>query len=219
MRIHAQLEVGLAQQRRDDGRLRRCLRIVQASVVTAEAAEIARSQLASVFILVGGRCVPCWQREGFVAQALCGGGEQSAGWVIGKRRQRVFAGAIALERVAPFNRGALDVARLARRAAHIFEAVEVRLELIVSDAPVLQVHVCRDEFLAIPLLHPAVQAQLVGAHPRLHTGPVRTRAADPFARFERAELAIRQSDIVLRMADRDCGLREVLEQRLPARNI
>src|ERR1700755_2437579 len=68
---------------------------------------------------------------------------------LGLRLRRIFSGARAFEGVAALHDLALDVSCGARRSAEVFEAVVMRLELAVRDAPVLDRHVRRQEVLAV----------------------------------------------------------------------
>src|SRR5713101_9806888 len=90
-----------------------------------------------------------WRGERLVAERLRCFGEQRAGVGCLHRRVRVLACARALERIAAGDDLALDVARLAGDAVEVFESVEMRFQLIVGDAPVLQGAVLCDLVLSI----------------------------------------------------------------------
>jgi hypothetical protein len=57
------------------------------------------------------------------------------------RRIGILARTPAFERIAAVHDPAIEIARLAADAAQIFELVEMRLELVVTHAPVLDRHV------------------------------------------------------------------------------
>ena len=65
-----------------------------------------------------------------VAEISAGLGEHHAGQDRRQRRQRIFAGARRLERIAAFDDLALQIAGLAGDRCGVFELVVIRLELV-----------------------------------------------------------------------------------------
>ena len=132
------------------------------------------------------------------------------------RRIRIIAGAWAFEGIAARLDLPLQIAGLAADAVEIFEAIEVRLELVIGDAPVLTGAVLGE--LARPVARE-------GAAPRLEIPrqeapgdavPVNRRAADAFAREEGPHLAHRQRRIANRVAEGERLARQVLHQLVAA---
>ena len=151
-------------------------------------------------------------RKRVKAQLACGFLEQHRAVRRSQRRQWIFVGARTFEDVAAGLDLAAKVAGLARRSADLFELVEVRFELFVRDAEVLQMHVVRNELLAVALFVGAAQAQVGRQCPPVMAVPVNAGTADAIAQQERAMLAIRNRCIRRHMADRHRFLGEVLEQ-------
>src|SRR6185437_3451866 len=78
------------------------------------------------------------QREGMKPQSLGGFREQAGTVGHGQRRQRIFADPGAFEGIAALDDLALEIAGLARSTAEIFEPVETMLDLVITDAPILE---------------------------------------------------------------------------------
>src|SRR5260370_2364077 len=93
-------------------------------------------------------------------------GEDLAGRRILQRRQWKLARARRLERIAAGLKLSLDVSCLAGGAAGIFEAVEIRLELVVGGAPILQLPVLRNEVWTRALAGLAAESQVPKAPAR-----------------------------------------------------
>ncbi len=147
-----------------------------------------------------------------IAELLRRFGEHHARQDRRQRRQRVFAGARRLERIAALLDLALDVAGLAGDRRGVFEPVVIGLELVVGDAPVLDRHVVGDEFLAVALLVHGADLELhVGPAPGV-AAPVRARAAHALARQERPQPPHRQRFLRDVVADRQRVARGVLHQ-------
>src|SRR6185503_19229575 len=143
---------------------RRALGVGLAAEALAIAAILAGAVFRTVRIGVGARSIGLRPRERVVAEVAAGIREHHAGKDRRQRRQRVFAGARRLERIAAFDDLTLEIAGLAGDRGGVFELVVIRLELVVGDAPVLDRHVGGDEALAVALL-------VARANLELHIGP------------------------------------------------
>src|SRR5262249_9777505 len=119
------------------GRLRARLRAHLAGEELAVAAVDARVQLRPVLVRVRARARRARDWEGLVPDRLRRLREERARVRRLERRIGILARPRALEARAPADDLALQVPRLARDRVEILEAVEVRLELLVGDAPVL----------------------------------------------------------------------------------
>ena len=212
VRAGSQFKVGTLHQRRQQRGLRRSLRVHVAAIALAEAAEVAGAELRAMRVGVGPRSIGRGLREGVVAQLARRLLEEHGAVGRCQRRQRVLVGAPALEGVASGLDLALEVAGLARGAADLLEHVEVRLEFVVGDAEVLQVHAFGDELLAVARFIGAAQLQVGRQRAPVVAIPVHTGAADAIAQQEGAVLPIRHRHVGRRVADGDGLFREVLEQ-------
>src|SRR4051794_16995428 len=99
-------------------------------------------------------------------------------------RVRIVAAARSLERIAAEALRALDVAGEPRGSAHLLEERVIRLELLVSDSPVLDRDVVGQEVLAVALVGPAPQPEPFGLKAPSLSVPVHHGAADALARIE-----------------------------------
>src|SRR5262249_57495785 len=119
-------------------------------------------------------------------------GEQGGVVRLLHRRGRIFARTRALERISARLDLALEVARLAARPAQIFEAVVMRLELLVGCAPILDGQLGIDKVLAIALLEMRLVDEVGGLEAIGLAVPVHERTAEPGARQEASPPAHRQ---------------------------
>ena len=103
----------------------------------AEAAEDALLQLQAERIGVRAAQIRRGLRIGVIAEAFGALAKDGAEIGLLHRRVGIFARARRLERIAAGLDLSLDVAGLAADTAEIFEAVVIRLELVVGDAPIL----------------------------------------------------------------------------------
>ncbi len=94
----------------------------------------------------------------------------------------------------------------------MFEAIEVRLELRVADAPVLAGAVRCQVFFAIARERAAAGLEVPRQEAPGEAAPVHRGAADAFAGTERAELAHRQRGLVGVVAEADGLARQILHQ-------
>src|SRR5580700_4740546 len=101
-----------------------------------------------------------------------------------------------LKRIAALEHAALNVAGLTGGAADRLESIEMRLQFLEADAPVLQRHIAGDEVLPVALGDMALQAQFLGHDPRMHAGPVDAGAAHARARLERPDPSIGERAII-----------------------
>src|SRR5262249_21892858 len=115
----------------------------------------------------------------------------------------IFAAALALERIAAGHDRAAQIASLARGATELVEAAEVRLELVIGDAPVLNRHVVRDRLPAVTRQRLALEHEVARQEAPVVAGPVHAGAADALARRERAPAPHRQGALVREMAEGD----------------
>ena len=212
VRIGPQLEQRRLLQRRQDVDVGRRLRIQVAPVAAAESAEVARAHAHVVGVGVRLRCVRGGQRVRVQPELAGGLAEELGGVDVLQRRQRKFIGAARLERVAAAHHFAAYHVRLARGAEHLLCEVEIRFELFVAHAVILDRHAVGDELPAVALFVVAAQAQVFGRHAEVHAGPVRTRAAHAVAGQEGAVLAIGQRPVADAVSDRHRLAREVLEK-------
>src|SRR4029450_7512338 len=106
------------------------------------------------------------------------------------------------------------VARLAGGAAEILEAVIVRLELVVGDAPVLDRPLRIDEALAVALLEMRAIDEVGRLEAPGRAVPVRRRAAQARARHKTLPAPHRQRRLPRCVAKGHCLLDVVLGQRL-----
>ena len=143
--LGARLEIRLAQQHRQDRRLRAGLGIIGAAEPFAEAAKGALAERDAERIGVGLRQISRRLRKRLVAELLRGLGEQRVAVALLLRRRRIGPRARALERIAAVLDLAVEIAGRARGAAQILELIVMRLEIVVGDAPILDGHVLRQE--------------------------------------------------------------------------
>src|SRR3990170_5427352 len=94
----------------------------------------------------------------------------------------------------------------------MLELIVIRLQLVVSDAPVLAGAVLRDLLLAIALYRSAAGLKVPWQKTMGYAAPVHARAAHAFAGLERADLAHRQRGLVHRVAECERLARQVLDQ-------
>ena len=151
-------------------------------------------------------------RERMEAEFACRLFEQHRAVGRSERRQREFVGTPALERIAAGLDVAAQVAGLAGSAADLFELIEMRFQLVVGHAEVLEVHAFGDELLAVPLFVGAAQTQIGRQRAPVVAVPVHARAADAVAEQERTVLAVWHSQIGWRVTDGDRLLRQILEK-------
>ena len=192
--------------------MRAALGVGFAAEALAIAAILAGAEFRAVRIGVGLRGVGRWPREGVIARVARGVGKHLARQNGCQRRQRIFAGARCLERVAALLDLSAEIAGLAGNRGGVFELVIIRLELGVSDSPVLDGHVLGNGLLAVTLL-------VVGADLEFHVGPapgvaapMHGGAADDLARQERTEPTHRQRILLRVVAHGDGVARGVLHQ-------
>src|SRR5205814_1213214 len=121
-------------------------------------------------------------REGLVAHGLSGLGEERARVRGLERRIRVLLRARSLEGIAARDDLAVQVARLARDAVEILEAVEVRLEFGVADAPVLHRAFLGHLLRAVARERLRSCLEVPGQEAPGEPAPVHRRAAHAFAR-------------------------------------
>ena len=214
-RMRAELEIRVAHGDRDHRHVGAALGIRLAAEALAIAAILASAELRTVRIRIGARRVGGRSRERMIAVVLCRGGEHLARQDRRQRRQRIFARAGRLKRVAARLDLPADVAGLAGNRRRVFEPVVIRLQLVVGDAPVLDRHIGGNEILAVALL-------VHGAHLELHVGPppgvaapMHARSADHLAGQERAEAAHRQRFLGWIIADRQRVPRSVHHEVVP----
>src|ERR1700733_5632836 len=150
--MRAQLEIRIAHRDRNHRHVRAALGVGFAAEALAIAAILAAAEFGAVRIGVGLRGVRRRARERVIAGIARGIGEHFAGENRRQRRQRIVAGAGRLERFAAGLDLPADIAGLAGDRRGIFELVVIGLELGVGDAPVLDRHVVRNEFLAVAFL-------------------------------------------------------------------
>src|SRR6185437_14262072 len=117
----------------------------------AETAVAAGSLAHSERIAIGLREVARGLRERLVAELPCRLSEEGVTEGLRLRRVGIGTGPWALERVAALQDLALKIARLTAGSAEILEAIVMRLELRVSDAPILDRHVGRQKVRSITL--------------------------------------------------------------------
>jgi hypothetical protein len=103
----------------------------------------------------------------------------------------IFAAAHALERIAARHESAAQIAGFAGGAAELVKAIEVRLELVVSDAPILDRHVIGND------------AEVRRQEAPVMTGPMQAGAADALAWRERAPAPHRQRALIREMPEGD----------------
>src|SRR5215510_5837546 len=117
--------------------VRRRLGVGFAAKASAEAAVLAGADLDALGVDVGRTCVARRQRKRVIAQLVRGLLEQLAGVALLERLVGILVAAHALERVAARNESAAQIAGFARGAAELVKTIEVRLELVIGDAPIL----------------------------------------------------------------------------------
>jgi hypothetical protein len=218
--VRSQFEQRHLFQRGQDVDVRRCLRVVVAGEARTETAEVARTHLAAILVRVGLRDIRGWFLKRMKTHFTRGEFEQVRSVRRLLRRQREVVRAVCFERIthAVRNNLTFHAIRLARRSHHLFDEIEVRFQLFVSYAEVLQRHAVWHELAAVLFLVVRLETKLFRIHAPMLAGPVQARAAHAFTRFEGANLPIRQRGVVQGMAEREARLRHVLEQ-LPALQI
>src|SRR3984893_5984179 len=150
--VGAKLVVGIAERDRQDDGLRTRLGEVLAGEAFAESAEDALLQRQPLGIGIGLAHRRRGRRVGMVAQALGAFAEERGVVGLLHRRRWIVARPRPFEWVSAVLDAALDVSRPAAGAAEILEAIVVRLELVVGDAPVLDRELWIDEAPAVALL-------------------------------------------------------------------
>src|SRR5262249_17784836 len=148
----AQLVVWVLERRRQHDRLRARLGKMLAGEALAKSAEDALLKLEPFGVGVGLAQRRRGLRKRMISETFRPFPEQRAVVRLLHRRGRIFARTRALERISARLDLALEVARLAARPAQIFEAVVMRLELLVGCAPILDGQLGIDKVLAIALL-------------------------------------------------------------------
>ncbi len=106
----------------------------------------------------------------------------------------------AFEGIAAVDDLALQIPRLARSAAQFLEAVEMRLQLLVSDAPILDRQIGGNRVLAVAFGQMRAQVQFARQRAPGDAVPVRARPADAVAHRERAPAPHRGRGLVRHMA-------------------
>ena len=204
--VVARREIRLAQQRRQDRGLRRGFRIVAAAEPFAEAAEGAGTHANAERILIRTRHVAGRLRKRLVAELARRLRKQRCAERLLLGRIRIGPRARSFEGIAAVDDLALEVAGLSASAAEIFEAVVIRLELVIGDAPVLDRHVLGQKAGAVAFGQVGAQDE-VGRQesPRLGI-PVHAAAADAVGRHESAPGSDRQRRLVHLVAEREGGL-------------
>src|SRR6202022_1161267 len=147
-----------------------------------------------------------------VAEALRALAEDRAEIGLLERWVGVFARSRRLERVAAGLDLALDVAGFAADATEIFEAVVVRLKIVIGDAPVLDRQLRSagvEKFLAVALDSMAAQDKVRHLGAEALTVPVHERAAETLARQKALPAADRQRGLVRVVAKRHRDFRLV----------
>src|SRR5262249_9136309 len=140
--------------------------------------------------------------------------EQSAVVRLLHRWRRILARTEPFERIAATLDLALDVAGLAARATQIFEAVVMRLELVVSHSPILDSQVGIDEALAGTLLQMGLVDEVGGLKAIRLSVPMHQSAADAGSRQKADPSPHRQRGLIGGVADGHRLLDVVLHQRL-----
>src|SRR5207253_9697143 len=158
----AQLELLLLHQVRQHRGLRARLRAHLAAEELAVAAIHAAVDRRAVFVGIRLRYRAAGRGKRLVAHLLRRLLEERAGVRHLERRIRIVARALAFERIAAGNDLALEVARLAADAVEMFEAIEVRLDLVVGDAPVLAGAIGRHLLLAVARERAAAGLEIPG---------------------------------------------------------
>ena len=214
VRVVAQLEFRLLTQRRPDIDVRRRFGIHVAGVAAAIAAEVAWAHLRAIGVGVGARGVGRRQIVGMIAHRLGRLREQLRGVSALLRRQREIVRAIRRKRVAPAltDDFAFNAPRGAGGAEHLFSLVEERLQLVVSDAEILNGHAFRDKVFAVALLIVAAHPQLCRIDAKMDAGPVQACAAGAGTRQKRRQLTIGLCGLRDVVTNGDGAFRQILEQ-------
>nr|GEU28151.1 hypothetical protein [Tanacetum cinerariifolium] len=210
--VRAQFKIGHLAQRRHDVHLRRRLGIVVARKTGTEAAEVTRPHLAAIRIGVRTRGIGRRRHERVQAHVGSRLVEQVRRVRHLLRRQRVMVGAAGLEKIAFADDLAIDAVRHARCAEHFFNKIEMRFQLFVRDAEILDGHAFGNKFLAVARFIVRAQFQLFRQHAPVLARPVQAGATDARARLECADLAVWHGHAAHRVAERERALGQVLEQ-------
>src|SRR5207248_8518114 len=182
----------LLHQVRQHRSLRARLRAHLATEELAVAAVDAAVDRRAVLVGVGLRERRARRRERLVAELLRRLLEERAGVCRLERRIGILARAWAFVRITAGDYLALDVARLAAHAVEVFEAVEVRLELVVGHPPVLARALRGPVIASVAGERAAARLEVPGQEAPREPAPMHGRAADAFAGTERAEASHRQ---------------------------
>src|SRR5262249_37797804 len=121
------------------------------------------------------------RRERMQPEALRGLGEDHPGLRHYQRLVGIVVVARTLEDVAALDLLAAQVSGLARGAAELLEAIVIRLEIVVGDAPSLDGHVFRDRGASVACGQMAAQHEFARTEPPGNAVPVRAGAADAVA--------------------------------------
>ena len=160
LRIGPKSEIRLAQEHRQDRRLRTRLGIVGAAEPFAEAAIAAGAHPDAERIDIRPREIARGLREGFVAKVTRCLTEKRMAETLRLRRSGIGPRARTLERVSAVQDLPLQIARLPGRAAEVLKLVVVRLEVLIGDAPILDRHVGRQEARAVALRQMCLQHEV-----------------------------------------------------------
>ena len=155
-----------------------------------------------------------------IAEIGCAFAEQSPEIRLLHRRGWVFPRTRRLEWISARLDLALDVAGLAAYPAEIFEAIVVRLELRISDAPILDRQLrttCFEKLLAVALLDMRLVDEIGDLEAEALAVPVHERAAQARSRQKARPPADRQSGLVGSVAKRHRLLDVVLHHPLADR--
>ena len=194
-------EIGLLQQHRQDRGLRAGLGIVAAAEPLAVTAIRALAHLHAQRVAIRFRGIGRGAGERIEAGLARRLVEQHGRGAAFQWRQRIATLACTFERVAAGLLHAADIAGGAGNAAQVFEAVVVRLQFVVCNAPVLQVHGFGDELPAVALLGMRADLEVLRQEAPALTVPVHARATDAGGGEERAQVAHRQRGLVGAVAE------------------
>src|SRR5580658_7799993 len=212
LRISAQHEVLAQPQYRQNAHVGTGFGIIEATVVAAEATEVARPHLATVGIHVGPRGVGSWNRISVITRLARSFVEQLGPKIVAIRRQGIVALARTLERIAALLPHAVEHTRLAGGAAHVFEMIEVWLQVLVRDRKVLDGHLRWNEAAPITLLNVRAQLQVLRQSAEMAARPVAAGPADAGAGLERTDLPIRHGGIAYFVANGQGFLGQALQK-------
>ena len=213
----ARLEVRSPHQHRQERYLRARLRVIAAAEPLAEAAKGARPKRDAERVGVGLGQIAGGLRKRAVAHLFrrLGPQHRPIGLLLGRRR--IGARPRSLERIAKRLLLPLQVPGGSRRAAQMFECIEMRLELVVGDAPVLDRHVRGQEFRAVTLGQVRFQYEIGRQKAPGLRVPVQARATDAIGHQKRAPGADRQRRLPRIIAKGERRLSRPHEQIVPHR--